>query len=640
MDIWKKISLSQGKPSPLGANSVEKGVNFAFFSTHSTALILGLFMQGETKPFREISLDPKQNRTGNIWHIQIDFLPEECYYAYRINKDWILDPYAKDLNSPTTWGEKRDILLGKVFPDLNFDWKEDKPIQLPQENLFIYEMHVRGYTIEKNSETAHPGTFLGIIEKIPYLQELGITAVELLPIYEFDETANPNKNPKRDETLFNYWGYTTLNFFTPMRRYGSIQDFKTMVQALHTAGIEVILDVVYNHVDLRMFHPSDKEVYYILNENGEHTNFTGCGNTTNCNEPVMSNLILSSLRYWVSEMHVDGFRFDLASIFCRDENGKVLSDPPVIRTIIGDPVLANTRLIAEVWDCGGLYQLGSFPGSGRFAEWNGDYRDTVRRFIKSTEGQGSPFASVMSGSQYLFGNQSPLLSINFITAHDGFTLRDLVSYNEKHNKENGEQNKDGNSFNISWNCGAEGPTNDARINTLRQKQIRNFLCALCLSIGTPMLLMGDEYGHTRNGNNNSYCHDNKKNHFLWKELQKNQPLFQLTKKLISLRKSFSQLRKNVFLNEEDVTWHGMQPQQPNWSYDNRFIAYTLKGQETDPDLYVAFNAYLNPIDIHLPPPDKGEKWKLLIDTSTEDTREKELDNKYRLNANSTLILKT
>ena len=387
--------------------------------------------------------------------------------------------------------------MGKIFPDAEFDWKGDTPLNLPCDCHLIYEMHVRGFTIDSSSQTSHGGTFLGVIEKISHLKNLGITAVELLPIFEFDETANPHVNPRTGEKLYNYWGYSTLNFFTPMARYGSIKDFKAMVQALHLAGIEVILDVVYNHVDLRMFHPSDNETYYILDEKGQHTNFTGVGNTTNCNHPVMMHLILSSLHYWVSEMHVDGFRFDLASIFCRDETGKVLANPPIIQAMVDDPsILANTKLIAEAWDSAGLYQVGNFPGNGRFAEWNGEYRDTVRRFIKSSDGQSSPFASTMSGSQHLYGNQSPSHSINFITAHDGFTLKDLVSYNEKHNEENGEQNHDGNSYNISWNCGVEGPTTNPAICALRRKQMRNFLCALCLSIGTPMLLMGDEYGHT------------------------------------------------------------------------------------------------------------------------------------------------
>ncbi|NGX26666.1 MAG: hypothetical protein K940chlam6_00591 [Chlamydiae bacterium] len=616
----KSIQSTPGKLSPFGATPLKKGVNFAFYAPKADQVTLGLFDAGKTAEFL-------LKRSGDIWHIELQDLPKNCFYAFRIGEDWIVDPFAKELNSAKSWGEKVEPLLGKVFPSLEFDWEGDSPLHLPFESLILYEMHVRGFTQDPSSRVKHPGTFLGIIEKIPYLQKLGVNAIELLPIFAFDEKENPLTNPNTGEKLYNYWGYSTQNFFAPMAPYGTISECKEMVKALHTAGIEVILDVVYNHVGTNGFHLIDKEVYFILDENGGHTNYTGCGNTINCNHPIVIDFILSSLRYLVEEMHIDGFRFDLASIFSRGANGEVLGTPPIIEAITNCKELQNTKLIAEAWDCAGLYQVGSFPGA-QFAEWNGKFRDNVRRFLKGSDGQAGAFATAMCGSPDLYeGKKAPYQSINFVTAHDGFTLHDLVSYNEKHNEDNGEEGRDGNSFNDSWNCGVEGETESGEILLLRERQMRNFLLALTLAVGTPMFLMGDEYGHTREGNNNVYCQDNRKSYFLWDSLKEHPDRSVFFQKLIDFRKNIPLLQRQKFLTEQEVTWH-----TPNW--DGRFVAYTL--HEGDKKLFIAFNAHFEGVSITLPPAEK--KWKRIVDTSLETQTEEKLDQEYFLTSYSSLLL--
>ncbi|MDN3506235.1 MAG: isoamylase [Simkaniaceae bacterium] len=576
------------------------GVHFAIYAPSAKEVTLGIFIGERLQEF-------PLTRSGDNWTTLVPDLPKNSLYAFRIEKEWILDPFAKELNRSATWGEKPKMLLGKVFPDTGFDWEGDRPLNLPFESLILYEMHIRGLTKDPSSKVARPGTFLGAIEKIPYLKELGVNAVELLPIFSFDETTP------------NYWGYSSENFFAPMAPYGTISEFKQMVKAFHKAGIEVILDVVYNHVGSDSFQ---KEVFFILDQNKEHTNYTGCGNTISCNKPHVIEFILASLCYYVTEMHVDGFRFDLASIFTRGPNGEVLENPPLISAIENCPALKNTKLIAEPWDCGGLYQVGSFP-SPKFAEWNGQFRDHVRRFLKGSDQTAGPFASVMCGSANLYeGKKAPFQSINFVTAHDGFTLRDLVSYNEKHNEENGEENRDGNSFNESWNCGVEGETKDSVILRLREQQMRNFLLSLFMAIGTPMLLMGDEYGHSRQGNNNAYCLDNQKNYFLWGQ---NQERIDFVKRLIQLRKSLPLLQRKTFLTDKEITWH-----TPSW--DGRLVAYSLHEKNTH--LFLAFNANSEGAHLTLP---KGN-WIRKIDTTLEKQSDKLITGDYYLPPHSSLML--
>jgi len=643
-----KCIANNGYAAPLGASRMAEGTNFALFSQHAQAVVLRLFYPDEQNPFLEIKLDPKANKTGWIWHVFMCNLPDDIEYSYRIegpknpskgllfdSTHDLLDPYARGVNTSHTWGERKEDqkpLRGKVIHSMPFDWGKDLSPQIPMQDLIIYEMHTRAFTIDSSSKVKHPGTFKGIIEKIPYLKSLGINAIELLPVFEFNECDNLLKNPHTGEPLQNFWGYSTINFFSPMSRFGStvnsytaIDEFKMLVKEMHKNGIEVILDVVYNHTGEGdengphlSFRGIDNSIYYILGPEGHYMNFSGCGNTFNCNHPVITKLIMDSLRYWVSEMHVDGFRFDLASILTRDKNGTPLKDPPLIETICNDPILANTKLIAEAWDAAGLYQVGSFPGGSRWSEWNGKYRDTVRRFIKGTENQTGLFAHALSGSDDLYEqNKQPYNSINFITAHDGFTLTDLVTYQEKHNEENGEENRDGDNHNESWNCGIEGPSKNHKIEQLRDRQKRNFLTALFLSQGTPMLLMGDEYGHTRNGNNNAWCQDNHLNWFLWNELEKNKNFFRFCSQLIHFRKNHSLLKRTEFLKNEDITWHGAEPFSPNWEPSSRFLAFTLKDHQNGHDLYIAFNSHFESLTIHLPPSPQFKKWYRIIDTSLE-----------------------
>jgi isoamylase/glycogen operon protein len=566
------------------------------------------------------------NQTGQIWHIAIEGLPQEFNYGFHLDKSkkTLSDPYAKHLKTGASWGEGAPLpLLAACKEDTIFDWQGDQPPLVPYEQLIIYEMHTRGFTIDPSSGVSHPGTFLGLVEKIPYLLNLGINAVELLPIFEFNECENVLKNPKTKRRLYNYWGYSTLNFFSPMARFGTIEEFKTMVRELHKHGIEIILDVVYNHTGegsekghTYSYRGLANGTYYILGAGGEYMNFSGCGNTFNCNEPTTSELILASLRFWASEMHVDGFRFDLASILTRDPQGHPVHRPPIVEAISKDPLLANVKLIAEAWDAAGLYQVGSFPSFGRWSEWNGKYRDAVRQFIKGSDGVAGTFASVICGSQDLYGyERNPYHSINFVTAHDGFSLRDLVSYNQKHNESNGERNQDGTNDNCSWNCGAEGETTDPKIIALRERQMKNLHLALMISIGTPMILMGDEYGHTRHGNNNTWSHDDALNWQLWGEIEKNADFFRFYKLMIAFRKMHPVLQRTEFLAPYEIDWHGESPFKPDWSFESRFVAYTLKDRARGEDLYIAFNASHNRKTVTLPNPPEQKKWMRIIDTS-------------------------
>ena len=642
----KHLVIDKGSAYPLGMNRYAEGINFSLFSAAATQVILHLFTPGSLKSSYQIVFDPQKNKTGSVWHIFIKNLKMdiEWEYGYQLNGDnkdpknhfcpdiILLDPYSKCINTHNQWGVKQKPLRGKIQSFSEFDWEQDTPPKIPMEKLIIYEMHVRSFTQHPSSASKKPGTFSAIKNKIPYLKELGINAIELMPIFEFDECELHRNQPVTKQPLYNVWGYSTCNFFSLMNRYSqeatrSSSEFKDLVKALHKEGIEVILDVVYNHTaeggtgdSCFSFAGIDNSAYYMLTPNAEYLNFSGTGNTLNINNPVVTELIIHSLRYWVTEMHVDGFRFDLASCFTRDEEGSLLTNPLSIHAITKDPILSHVKLIAEPWDAVGLYQVGAFPNG--WAEWNGKYRDAIRRFIKGTEDTVGEFASAICGSEDLYGNcKSPYHSINFVTSHDGFTLHDLVSYQKKHNLANGEENHDGSFNNDSWNCGVEGETDDPEILFLRQKQMRNLLVALLVSLGTPMLLMGDEYAHTRFGNNNAYCQDNELNWFLWDKLKGNQMFTRFYKLMISFRKTHGNLlQRSSFLTPADIEWHGYQPLEPNWGSESRFISYTLKSENNE-DLYIAFNAHFASASIELPAAPAGKKWYRIVDTSLNSPKE-------------------
>lgn len=632
-NVDTKLRLSKDNAYPYGTSSQNGGINFAIFSKKSHALLCLLNKINHEVLF-EILLDETFNRTGNVWHICIHDLPENLAYAFRFydkedSRQLLVDPYAKQISSHPIWGNIDHYNpLGVVTPLTDFDWENDRHPHIPEQNLILYEMHVRGFTHHKSSGVKNPGTFLGVIEKIPYLLDLGVNAIELLPIQEFNECENLRTNPFNEERLYNYWGYSSVNFFSPMNRYSTkpenvLQEFKTMVKELHKNGIEIFLDVVFNHTaeggvegPILSFKGIDIPTYYLLNSQQGYQDFSGCGNTVNCNHPNVHELILNCLRYWVGEMHVDGFRFDLASILMRDMKGEPLQLSPLVEAISLDPILSKTKLVAEPWDAVGLYQVGTFYPDDRWGEWNGKYRDTIRNFIKGTPGTVGKFATRICGSQDLYHQKSPNCSYNFITIHDGFTLEDLVSYNQKHNIPNGEENRDGSNFNDSWNCGAEGFTNDEKIKTLRERQKRNFHLVLMLSQGIPMLLMGDEYGHTKKGNNNTWCQDNELNWFLWDSLSDNLDFYRFYRSLIHFRRNHKVLMQGRFLTEKDIQWHGEIPLKANWEKDSQFLAFTLFDLEEKYDLYAAFNAQNKKVRVEIPTPANPSRgWCWIVNTA-------------------------
>jgi len=598
-------------PYPQGISFEGPLTRFCLYSANAQKVELGLFLPESEIPQQTIALI----RTGDFWHIELPDITKGTHYAYRcygewnpekrnlfIQTNWLLDPYAKHLNTYAKWNVKPLINVRGIIQEAPaFNWEDTKSPSLPKEDLVIYEMHVRGLTAHQSSEATSKGTYAAMIEKIPYLKKLGVNVVELLPIYEFDECHCKNTNPETLEPLVNYWGYNSISYFAPKKSYSAsgdpITEFKTLVKELHKNKIEVILDVVYNHTgegssDYAIsWRGIDNQTYYMAGD------YTGCGNTLNANHPQVQTMILDSLRYWVQEMHIDGFRFDLASTFTRESNGHPMEKPPILEAMANDPILKSVKLIAEAWDAGGLYQVGLFPTLGPWSDWNGKYRDIVRKFLKGTDSNGDKFAAVLMGSDFLYHSTSPLSSVNFIVAHDGFTLRDLVTYQGKHNLANGEENKDGNDQNDNWNCGEEGTTTNPDILALRERQMRNHWLALLLAQGIPMLLMGDEYGHTRFGNNNPYPQDNELNWFLWDNLNKYPEIFDFVAKLIAFRKEHPELRRTKFLKPEEITWHGSKPNKPNFS--SRLIAFSTN---TPSKLYCAFNADHQGIDIELPSP--------------------------------------
>ncbi|XP_058221329.1 isoamylase 3, chloroplastic isoform X2 [Rhododendron vialii] len=624
-----------GQAYPLGVSELENGVNFAIFSQHATGVTLCLSLPEREEHDKldggmvELTLDPRVNKTGDIWHICIEDLPrDDVLYGYRVDgpRGWhqghrfdrsiiLIDPYAKLIEGRRVFGDSSNKMakfFGTYdFSSLPFNWGDNYKLpNIPEKDLLIYEMNVRAFTADESSgmDPSIRGSYLGIIEKIPHLLELGINAVELLPVFEFDEFEFQRRPNPRDH-MMNTWGYSTINFFAPMSRYASAgggpanasREFKEMVKALHGAGIEVILDVVYNHTNEAdddnpctiSFRGIDNKVYYMVdpNNNGRLLNFSGCGNTLNCNHPVVMELILDSLRHWVVDYHVDGFRFDLASVLCRGTDGSPLNAPPLIRAIAKDTVLSRCKIIAEPWDCGGLYLVGKFPNWDRWAEWNGKYRDDIRKFIK-------------------VNNRKPYHSINFVIAHDGFTLYDLVSYNSKHNGANGEGGNDGSNDNFSWNCGSEGETSDADVKALRFRQMKNFHMALMISQGTPMMLMGDEYGHTRYGNNNSYGHDTSLNNFQWGQLEAwKSGHFRFFSEMIKFRRSRRAFGRENFIGMSDVTWHEDQWDNP----ESKFLAFTLHDKDGG-DIYLAFNAHDYNVKTAMPSPPQNRRWFRVVDT--------------------------
>lgn len=632
--MFEQIEIIPGSPSRLGLSHKEDTWFFALHSVHAKAVFLGLFRPHAKEVGRLIAL----KKTGDLWHIALKNVPPGTQYAYQCKgewnektgdlfdeKKWLADPYALLLDTPPTWRGTpvTDLSRAPLFEPAPFDWQGTKRPHLPKEDLVIYEMHVRGFTMHSSSGVKAPGTYAGLIEKIPYLKELGITAIELMPIFEFDENHSKNIHPQTGEKLPNYWGYNPISFFAPKRNYakdategGAITEFKTLVRELHKNGLEVILDVVYNHTgegkekDYAVcYRGIDNQTYYMVDLQGQYLDYTGCGNTINANHPIVQQLILDSLRYWVSEMHVDGFRFDLASILTRGLNGKPLTDPPLLKAIANDPILSPVKLISEAWDAAGLYQLGVFHKWGPWSEWNGRFRDITRRFIKGTDDKAGLFGIALSGCDFLYSaTKTPLSGINFITAHDGFTLRDLVTYQDKYNWENGEKNLDGSDQNDNWNCGLEGPTDNPEITALRERQMRNFLLALFVSQGIPMLLMGDEYGHTRRGNNNAYVQDNELNWFLWDQMSNQKNIRQFVQDLIAFRKAHPELRRTRFLTDKDISWHGHLYNQADWNTTAHLVAFSTK---TTPSLYVAFNAGPKPASIELPP---NLQWHLIVNT--------------------------
>lgn len=623
------LLLSQGSPLPLGSSLTEKGINFSLYAPNSTKTHLILF-DSSGKKIQTLVLNPEENKTGKIWHIEIHDKNQYTYLWEVSDKKGVLhkifDPYSKGLLAPHEW-ENTPYSPKSITPLLQpYDWQDSscRP-RYRKQDLIIYEMHVRGFTQHNSSNVNNPGTFLGLIEKIPYLKSLGINAVELLPVYEFNpfEPFFQNKSG-----LCNFWGYSTVQFFSPAVRFGSspdpwktLEEFQQMVDALHQAGIQVILDVVYNH-SATLSKPSpfrflDENGYYLMTKDGHNCNFTGCGNTLNGGSPVFVDLLISSLRFWAQEMHVDGFRFDLASALKRTSPEHFDPGAFIIRAIAEDPLLSDCHLIAEPWDAACAYEVGSFYQTDRFSEWNGKYRDTIREFINSEGQQRNAAASKICGSQDSYDWKSPLCSINFITCHDGFTLHDLVSYQNKHNEDNQENNQDGCNSNFSNNYGFEGITPKPTIIQNRERQQRNFFFILLLSQGIPMILMGDEYGASKNGNNNTYCHDSEINWFNWDLLQKNQEQFHFVQYLIEIRKSHPIFRRKAFLTDQEISWHGTEPNLPDWDNQKLPLCYTLHDHENKKEYFHCINPHKVTVKITPPLPFGGEKestWQVLVDT--------------------------
>jgi len=647
-----------GHSSPLGASVTASGVNFSVFSRSAAAVELLLFdCEDNTQPARVVPIDPVTNRTYHYWHVFVPGLKPGQLYGYRIDgpsdpakgmrfdpTKVLLDPYGRGVVVPKSYsraaarskGDNARTSMKSVVVDPDaYDWEGDTPLCRPASRTIIYEMHVRGFTRHSSSGVPENtrGTYAGLVEKIPYLQQLGITAIELLPVFQFDAQDAP---PGR----VNYWGYAPVSFFAPHQAYssrpealGAVNEFRDMVKALHRAGIEVILDVVFNHTGegdhngpTLSFRGLENSVYYVLEpDRSRYANYSGTGNTLNANHPVVRRLILDSLRYWVEKMHVDGFRFDLASILERDESGNLMPNPPVLWDIDSDPVLAGTKLIAEAWDAVGLYQVGSFIGDS-WREWNGRFRDDVRSFFRGDEGSVVPLADRLLGSPQIYGHKQREAeqSVNFVTCHDGFTLNDLVCYDRKHNEANGEDNRDGTNDNRSRNWGVEGPTDDPVIETLRNRQVKNFLAVTMLSLGLPMILMGDEVRRTQQGNNNAYCQDNEISWFDWSLIAEHRDVHRFVRLLCAQRlfedtePERQRLSLTQVLRSAKRVWHGVKLDRPDWAVSSHSLAFSAETQHDQLLVHVILNAYWEPLDFELAPLTGSDPlWRRWVDTSLE-----------------------
>ncbi len=651
-------SVSRGTALPLGATVRRDGVNFAVYSKHATAMSLVLYDRGRSEPAAEIALDRGRNRTGHIWHVRVRGLGPGTEYGWRADGPddgaWhrfdrtrvLLDPFAKAVSGGERWLEPQEPLpppgvrpRRSVVAEEEFDWGDDHPPRIHLADSIVYELHVRGFTRHPSSGVSAPGTYAGLVEKIPYLRDLGVTTVELMPVTDFDELENDRTDPETGRRLRNFWGYSPIGFFAPKVGYASVPDalaavreFKAMVRAFHAAGIEVILDMVYNHTaegnergQTLSFRGLGNSTYYILDpRTGAYRNYTGTGNTLNCNHPVVRTMIIESLRHWVTEMHVDGFRFDLASILGRGQDGHPLPNPPILERIAGDPALADVKLIAEAWDAAGLYQVGTFPAWGRWAEWNAAFRDDVRRFVRGDPGMAPVVATRLAGSSDLYADdgRAPFHSVNLVTAHDGFTLADVVSYASRHNLRNGEEGRDGHAGEISWNRGVEGPTDDAEILRARSRDRKNLAVLLLAAQGMPMILGGDEMGRTQRGNNNAYCHDDETSWVDWSLLTRHADLHRLFRALVRYRRAHPILRRRAFFRDGEgsaleIGWHGPKLRRPDWSAESRTIAMHLLGGSDDDDLMLLANMGESAVRFEIPRASYEKRWRRFVDTSLE-----------------------
>jgi isoamylase len=648
------VEVLPGRSYPLGATVETDGINFSIFSQHCTKMELLLFDHPDAiRPAHVVDLSPITNRTFYYWHAFIPGLRAGQAYAFRAHGPYdpihghrfdsqkvLLDPYAKaiadrlyDRSAAKRRGDNCARSMRCIVVDTStYDWEGDLPPRRSHLRDVVYEMHVAGFTRHPNSGVAanKRGTYAGLIEKIPYLRDLGVNTVELLPVQQFDRADAPAGQ-------INYWGYSPVAYFAPHNAYssrpdplGAVDEFRDMVKAFHRAGIAVVLDVVFNHTSegdetgpTLSFRGLENVAYYIPGSDpGSYANYSGCGNTINANHSIVRRMIMDCLRYWVLDMHVDGFRFDLASALSRGEFGEPLRSPPLLWEIESDPVLAGSVIIAEAWDAGGLYQVGSFIGD-RFAELNGRYRDDVRSFVRSEPGTNLPMSLRVVGSPDVYPHidRNIRRTVNFVTSHDGFTLNDLVSYNHKHNEANGEQSRDGANDNRSWNCGFEGPSDDPAIEALRERQIKNFYTILFMSQGTPMISMGDELRRSQSGNNNAYCHDNELSWFDWDAVQQHAAMLRFVRELVRFHNQLDSLHVTHYLpvgghpSEPFVSFHGVESGRPDWSHDSRSLAFSLCHPLTGEQIYAIFNAYWEPLKFQLPRLPAGQEWRRVIDTA-------------------------
>jgi len=664
----ESAEVRAGSPLPLGTQESGGGVNFAIFSRNASRVRLELFKHAQdATPSRFIDFDAARNRTGDVWHVWVKGIAHGQLYGYRADgpyqpseghrfnfKKLLLDPCTEGISQPPRWdfpaalgydpmSSQQDLAISEldnaksmpkcIFVNDPYDWTGDQPLRHPWSKTVIYETHIRGFTIQPKSGVEHPGTYRGMIEKIPYLKSLGVTAVELMPVQEFNEYSVTRRNPQTKQRLKDYWGYDSVAFFAPKASFCSSGglgqqklEFKEMVRAFHQAGIEVILDVVFNHTaegdelgPTLCFRGLDNAIFYTLAADQRHyRDYTGTGNTVNANHPVVRDHILAALRYWAVEMHVDGFRFDLASALGRDGTGKLLIKAPLLERIAEDPILKNVKIIAEAWDAAGAYEVGSFSDR-RWAEWNGRFRDDVRRFWRGDEGMLGLFASRICGSAdiYTKSGKGPGSSINFVTCHDGFTLNDLVSYQRKHNLRNAENNHDGADENWSENYGIEGPTKDASIESVRKRQIKNFLLTLFVSRGVPMLLGGDEFRRTQGGNNNAYCQDNETSWIDWNNLEQHAEIYRFAQGMIAFRLAHPVLSREQFYTDPEIHWFDGPGGLPQWTAPDAKCFACLIPEADQRALYLMFNASAEAVDFHLPAPPPAAQWRLSVDTFGE-----------------------